>query len=148
MIFVLFLLAILFALGFVVLSVQIALYFFFGKKMTFINFNNGQIGFVNGNKGRIQEWKPVVLKSGKLSKILYCRFIYFTPLNTCELCGKTSTPKKVHYRSNCWGWIEGKEGMLCMSCWNKVSRILHIEENVKQMKKLLNKLKNENKNAK
>ena len=67
-----------------------------------------------------------------------------TPLNVCEVCGKTSTPKKVSQRHDVYLWDkdisftksgrmdykkcargiwDNSKTMLCMSCWNKAKAI-------------------------
>lgn len=76
-----------------------------------------------------------------------------TELITCELCGKLSTPKKVHSRSRCWGWNLDRENygnpdikeksVLCCGCWNKVKPIVKRQEEADEMKRILNQFKKE-----
>jgi hypothetical protein len=117
--------------------------------MADIYFNNGEMGFLVNNYGFTSNVTFKTLKSGKLSKIPIIEHIYFTPLRECELCGKISTPKKIQYRTRCFGW--GKEnkhdyefkthGMLCMRCWNIVERLIcNKERQIKELNKLTNKL--------
>ena len=72
-------------------------------------------------------------KKGNLSKK---RAIYLinpiTMLNTCQVCGKLGTPRKICTRNDVYGWdvkvwsypFETKT-MLCVGCWNKAARIQH-----------------------
>ena len=93
-------------------------------------------------------------KKGNLS---WKRAYYFdnpvTWLNTCDVCRKTSTPKKVHARHNVYGWdwdradkrcylIESKY-MLCMGCWNKVRPIVARERDAYEIQRLINQLTKE-----
>ena len=74
-----------------------------------------------------------------------------TILNTCFVCGKTSTPKKVQYRSKVHGWIDDKtynrkywdHAMLCMGCWNKVRPIEDRLWEAREIRRLTNKLNGE-----
>jgi len=74
-----------------------------------------------------------------------------TWLNTCGGCGKKSTPKKIHYRSDVAGWNKENsrdylaecKSVLCMSCWNKIKPIVSKQEDIEENKKLLNKLNKE-----
>lgn len=73
-----------------------------------------------------------------------------TKLNTCDLCGKTSTPKKVNYRNDVYRWNgQGKDdyspskSLLCMSCWNKVKPLVKREEEADEMKRFINHMKKE-----
>ena len=92
-------------------------------------------------------------KKGNMS---WARAIYernpFTELRTCDLCGKTSTPKKVQYRSLCIRWnvddkkhdfeTRGKD-TLCMGCWNKVRIVVKRQNEVETNRRLINKLNRE-----
>lgn len=88
-------------------------------------------------------------KIGNLSN----KRIYFwenpvTELNTCELCGLTSTPKKVHYRSCVygWNWKNNKDYQaesletLCMGCWNKVRVQVKRSRELDEIRRLTKKL--------
>jgi hypothetical protein len=102
----------------------------------FIDFANGQNGFVGyGHKGHITEWIPRILKSGKASHHTFdAKLIYFTPLYTCDICGKTSTPKNVNEKTDCaselWHYYTPK---LCMPCWNHVRRISNTWRELQQL---------------
>ena len=55
---------------------------------------------------------------------------HITILNTCDICNKKSTPKKVQERSDCWCWnvdethkYKNSKHMLCMGCWNKIKSL-------------------------
>ena len=75
----------------------------------------------------------------------------YTPLFTCELCGKVSTPFKVHEREDVIGWDWGKKGareqpskvLLCTGCWNKVKPINKRREEACLNSKLINRTKRE-----
>lgn len=98
---------------------------------------------------RILEYVPRLKKNGQPGKLLDMRLIEYTPLHTCDLCGKTSTPKKVYLRYDVWDWNkEGKndfdtkgKNMLCTGCWNKIRKFhipkLEIEETQKLIRKIL-----------
>lgn len=72
-----------------------------------------------------------------------------THLVTCELCGFTSTPKKVSYRSEIYGWNrENNKDVetpatctLCTGCWNKVKVVVKKIKAANECEKLLNYLK-------
>ena len=96
-----------------------------------------EYGFwINRNKKAKKSWGTAVFAKNPI-----------TWLNTCEVCGKTSTPKKVHYRSgvSCWNYINMKEfsptkDTLCMGCWNKLKPIVKRQNEAKEIKRLINKL--------
>ena len=82
----------------------------------------------------------------------------FTKLNTCGVCGKVSTPKKVQERPDVRGWnIETKKywlipgatdevdkmSMLCMGCYNKVRPLVEREYVADELKQLTSKLNRE-----
>lgn len=74
-----------------------------------------------------------------------------TKLETCQLCGKTSTPKKVShriviYRWNCHDkkdWSCESKSVLCMGCWNKVRPLVEREDEADDMKRFINQVKKE-----
>ena len=79
-----------------------------------------------------------------------------TTLKMCEVCGFSSTPKKVHYRSMIYGWNVDKtingtwldysqesKTTLCMKCWNKIRPIVKAEEEANKNQLLINKLNRE-----
>ena len=81
-----------------------------------------------------------------------------TTLNTCDLCGKTSTPKRVHYRSDIWGWDvpcsksgrinwkihePGSKSCLCTGCWNKVKPLANKQDEIIETQRFINKLNKE-----
>lgn len=75
-----------------------------------------------------------------------------TTLITCDVCGKTSTPKKVQERTDCWGWnianpnkdhVTPSKHTLCMGCWNKVRPLVRKAELYRETKSLINKLNKE-----
>ena len=101
-----------------------------------IDFGNGQVG----REGIIVEVYHKRLPSGRLSKRRSFYFLKYTPLYTCELCGRVSVPKRIQYRWDCWGWLEGMSGLLCMSCWCKVQRLMCIESSILELKKEINKV--------
>ena len=90
-------------------------------------------------------------KDGKQGKLCSRIIGYYTPLFTCELCGKVSTPFKVHEREDVIGWDWGKKGareqpsktLLCTGCWNKVKPISKRREEACLNSKLINKAKRE-----
>ena len=98
-----------------------------------------------------------VLKSGKISKVPQYRTCYFTPLMTCFICKRVSTPKNINRRTlgyrvtwvapfgtsykDSWKfWNENNENILCTKCWNKVVQIFYQEkmltENINLTKQL------------
>lgn len=88
------------------------------------------------HSGFIMGYKPRLLKDGRPStKRFDSYFRYYTPLYICEICKKMSTPKHVNYK-----YRLGYD-YLCMSCWNKLRPIEKKQEEVKEVKKLINKLK-------
>lgn len=91
-----------------------------------------------------------------------------TWLLTCDLCGVVGVPKKIQYRSSCYGWHrrtkqdykkehgnlkgyflstykegEGGKNTLCMGCWNKVRVIVKAQDEAEEIDKLKNKLNRE-----
>ena len=95
------------------------------------------------------------INTNKKGNLSWCRaFFNKNPvinLNTCQLCGKVSTPKKVQTRIDCWGWNrENKKDysfkskhMLCMSCWNKVKPIVNRKEESEELRLIINRLNRE-----
>ena len=87
----------------------------------------------------VSEYHYRVLKSGKIAKNPTLTMHYFTPLRTCCICKRISTPKNISdrtFRNVISDWYNpfskiGKErryyieGMtlLCVSCWNKATQI-------------------------
>ena len=86
---------------------------------------------------------PTFLKSGKIGKridIIYC---WYTPLRTCDLCKKVSTPRNISWRSDCFYWNRNgrndyppDQSTLCVSCWNKVKPLVKMQAELKGIKKL------------
>jgi len=74
-----------------------------------------------------------------------------TKLETCELCGRMSTPFKVRHRHDIYGWdFTIKQGIngpskycLCVSCWNKVKPVFKKKEEVREVKRLIRHLNKE-----
>lgn len=71
-----------------------------------------------------------------------------TPLNTCDLCGKFSTPKNIHAREDCYNWNREPgdyetptKDVLCMACWNKIRPVAKKRKEVQECAGLLRKLK-------
>lgn len=131
--------------------------------------------YVSGNRGWVSGWRLTnrVLKSGKISKHDGEYFHHpFTPLRSCGMCGKVSTPKKVCYRhlpsdySNNWyqvitskedkrearGRYDHKKSVLCTGCWNKAIRVVkkedRLQDNIKLLKQLTTELYHERKKLK
>ena len=100
----------------------------------------------DGSKGGLKVWlgRGVwhwdqyyrrILKSGKESKNIYWRPVYYTRLNECQMCGKIGIPKRVNNREVIgWDAEKNNEGrymlekanyhtMFCMKCWNKIQPI-------------------------
>lgn len=67
-------------------------------------------------------WIPKLRKDGKPGRRLELHLHYYTPLFTCDICGFTSTPKKVQYRNECYDPERGETPLLCTSCWNRYRR--------------------------
>lgn len=64
-----------------------------------------------------------------------------TDLVDCQLCGKRSTPKKVHYRSDVAGWNGGLDkDVLCTGCWNKLKPLVNKEREYFELRALTSKL--------
>ncbi len=71
-----------------------------------------------------------------------------TMLNECALCGKKSTPKKVHCRNGVYGWNREhrkdfsfiNKNTLCMGCWNKVRVVVKRKEQADEIRRLTGKL--------
>lgn len=64
-----------------------------------------------------------------------------TELIECELCGKKSTPKKVHYRSDVANWNDDtNKGVLCAGCWNKVRPIVRKEREYFELRAITSRL--------
>ena len=131
---------------------------------------------VSGNRGWVSGWRLTnrVLKSGKISKHDEEYFHHpFTPLRSCGMCGKVSTPKKVCYRhlpsayNNNWhqiitskedkreawrGRYDHKKRVLCMGCWNKAVRVVkkedRLQDNIKLLKQLTTEIYHERKKLK
>jgi len=111
--------------------------------------NTTKAGFRLGKFCKLNtEYYTKPTKSGKPGKKIYTRRYWYTPLNQCDLCGMWSTPKKIHYRGDVygWDWDKGSEyltpskDVLCMGCWNKVKVISKRKREAKELKKLTNKL--------
>lgn len=77
-----------------------------------------------------------------------------TILKTCDLCGKTSTPRKVTCRNDVFFWNFDKKdfstwadttlkNVLCVPCWNKIRAIFKREGDALEIKKLVNQLTRE-----
>lgn len=122
-----------------------------------------------GYKGNVCIYIPVILKSGKPS-VRFTNIVFhrFTPLQQCGMCGKVSTPKKIHSRhipsiyNHRWyivttskeevkeakwtGWSSARH-VLCMGCWNKAIRLMNKEnaltENIKLLKQLTTEIYHE-----
>ena len=131
---------------------------------------------VSGNRGWVSGWRLTnrVLKSGKISKHDREYFHHpFTPLRTCGMCGKVSTPKKIcdrdlhspykhswyrvitskeEAKAAKWGGWEHKKEMLCMRCWNKAVRVVkkedRLQDNIKLLKQLTTEIYHERKKLK
>lgn len=131
---------------------------------------------VSGNRGWVSGWRLTnrVLKSGKISKHDEEYFHHpFTPLRSCGMCGKVSTPKKVCDRhipsayNNKWhqvitskedkreawrGRYDHKKSTLCMGCWNKAVRVVkkedRLQDNIKLLKQLTTEIYHERKKLK
>lgn len=93
-----------------------------------------------------------ILKSGKVSKSCdYLGGYPYTPLRVCELCSLLSTPKRIQYRWDCFSWDmskkewfkSNKDGVLCMSCWNKLKPVMKREREVDLNRYLINKINRE-----
>jgi hypothetical protein len=76
-----------------------------------------------------------------------------TKLNTCQLCGRMSTLKKVYLRNDVYRWncengdykCEGKD-TLCTGCWNKVRPLVMREREAKELSSFINRIKKEIRN--
>jgi hypothetical protein len=74
-----------------------------------------------------------------------------TPVNTCDVCGRLGTPRRVCWRNDVYKWnvLDPKDyktpskTMLCMGCWNKVRRICDREREAREAQRLINLLKKE-----
>lgn len=94
------------------------------------------------------EWVFCKRKDGSTGRRMQMVVYEYTPLNTCELCGKTSTPKKVCYRSDISGWNREHRNdfaaapidTLCTGCWNKVRAVVRKIHAANECSKLFNKL--------
>lgn len=71
-----------------------------------------------------------------------------TILNTCDVCGLKSTPKRVNVKSDVYGWnfkdsktlsVKSKD-CLCIRCWNKIRTLTLKEYESVEIKRLTNKL--------
>jgi hypothetical protein len=87
-------------------------------------------------------WEPRIGKNGKPGKSLVSHGLWYTPLRTCEQCGKVSTPKKVQQRSLCYG-VLGYSGMLCTGCWNVIRLIAYAQDDAKFVKWAAGKIQRE-----
>lgn len=69
-----------------------------------------------------------------------------TMLAQCFICKKTSTPKKVNLRVDCYNW-DGSDDeshwILCCGCWNKVRPLVDKKWKANETNSLINKLYNE-----
>lgn len=70
-----------------------------------------------------------------------------TPLYVCDVCGKRSTPKKIHIRSDVYGWNkssylseEKSKGLLCTGCWNRVKAVVKKQREADEIRYLKDKL--------
>lgn len=71
-----------------------------------------------------------------------------TSLNTCQVCGKVSTPKKVHCRNDVFRWnaesssdfTTKNKDILCMGCWNKIRPLVSRQMSVNENRRMINKL--------
>lgn len=86
-------------------------------------------------------WEPRIGKNGKPGKSLVSHCCWYTPLRTCDRCGKVSTPRKVQYRSLCHQ--VGYSGMLCMGCWNVVRPLAQAQSDEKFVKWAIGKIQRE-----
>ena len=89
-------------------------------------------------------WERSVLKNGKPGKRWIMHHAWYTPIRTCDMCGKRGSPRKIAWRSGCYGYVApGSPGMLCMACWNRAKPILKLQEEVRFLKYAANKIKRE-----
>jgi hypothetical protein len=95
----------------------------------------------------IIKYIPRLKKNGQPGKQLDMRLIAYTPLHTCDLCGKTSTPKKVHERNDVWGWnhtskydATKSKSLLCTGCWNKIRKFHIPKREIEETQKLIRKI--------
>jgi len=93
------------------------------------------------------EWHQYKRKDGKLGHWYQIPGPHYTVLNVCDVCGKISTPKKIHNRNDVFGWNFEKndwstpaKNMLCTGCWNKAAVIIHKRHDLDKCRCLLNKL--------
>ena len=101
--------------------------------------------------GRVHLYK--ILKSGNVSKKCdYLGGMPYVPLRVCELCSLISTPKRIQYRGGLvyWDmngrkewWKSKKNGVLCMSCWNKLRPVIKKEMDVYLNRDQINKINRE-----
>jgi hypothetical protein len=84
----------------------------------------------NGTLGKKLEW----LCFAKCSELI-----------TCEFCGLVRSSKYIKYRSDvaCVEIDDKYYDKLCTGCWNKLKPILKKEQELRELKKLTNKLKRE-----
>jgi hypothetical protein len=74
-----------------------------------------------------------------------------TSLNTCELCGRKGTRRRVTIRNDTHGWNRETRGdwgtpskdMLCVGCWNRVRVIVRKKLAADEIRRLGNQLYNE-----
>ena len=104
--------------------------------------------YVEPSMATICEWVFRKRKDGTTGRRMEMVIYHYTPLNTCELCGKTSTPKNVHYRSDVHGWAREHKNdfetpalaTLCTGCWNKARAVAKKIRAAEECNKLFNNL--------
>jgi hypothetical protein len=96
----------------------------------------------------VVEWRRKILANGKPGNKWFQIPVPYTPLNECDICGKKSTPKKVHLRTGIYGWnrkstddfATQSKGVLCMGCWNKVRVLCKREQEAHDVRAFINQL--------
>ena len=94
-------------------------------------------------------WSSVAeVQDGKPGRLVQVSRAY-TPLNTCDLCGKIGTPKKVCVRSKIFAWngemrygfrYGDANNMLCIGCWNKVKAIVKKQDEADECRTILRQI--------
>lgn len=73
-------------------------------------------------------------------------------MNKCDVCGRTGTRREVNEKGDIWEWNIEKgdhwdptstKDTLCLSCWNKVRRLVRKEREYHEIRSLIAKLNRE-----
>jgi len=101
----------------------------------------------NTSSCRTEHWYEIYIKAdGKPGRALVSHHAWYTPIHACDQCGRLGSAKRVHYRSMCDSFTQGK-AVMCTSCWNRIRPLADMERATWQIKNLTNKLIRENRKA-